>query len=665
MAPPNFSFFAEPTLPPLEAGSNYRLQFLNCVGRVNDYGSQKICIRLQMVNNTTTQDMIISGARFQTFEKPGGTPLAGQTTWYPVKNLTATPPVNPAQLTAGATVYWTPVIPDPVSMFSKKLGNPKLLVVQVYIKDIATPQERQYDLVEYTTPTYKFPFAPGNLDFGGNGEFFSGFASHVAGVQSFGHDITCRGLDKNGNQSLLLDGKTDNSIPQNYRMYGKIVRAMADGTVENPWFNTPDNGPVVYPKDGEKGPYDDAGANGAWDEDSTKTTYNPGGGNIVWINHGGAIRTLYAHMQGNNLFGITAGQKVLAGQPLGLVGFAGRISGAPHTHVHAEIYPTIKAGVMQPLPFVSTWVLPAESAKVGGANEGEFSKCHAEGLLGDSSNQLSLVVPGDTYPGYPIQSGAISWDSGAATQFETQVDWDTFMTRIVAQRKANLHPISIGSFKERASEPRRYGAVYQQGTSPSTVLAFGSYSDLQSEYVSRKTENLTWVHTYQGDGNKPFFVAIFRPKTDYDTILQYHGNATSRDADINNQFQSKIVATHAFTWVTLDGIRHWASLSRNGTWGGHFWTSKGKDDFLKQVATDSAGPNGRILTYFTTFRDDGTQTDNPRLGPAFYFGIMRDRFPGEFSAEGNVEQDLDTLRWRIRDVERVSRKGPFQVEFIA
>ena len=241
-------------------------------------------------------------------------------------------------------------------------------------------------------------------------------------------------------------------------MCGKIVRAIADGSVEFPCFSTPDNGLVVYPDSVKPGPCDNAGANHAWNDTMDSPNFNPGGGNVVWINHGG-IRILYANMPTNNSYNITADQKVVAGQPIGLVGFAGRISGAVHTRVHAGFDPgpgLSSVDIMRPALFLQTSGLPSEMPKVGGANEGECSKCNSEGLFGPSC-QISLIVPSNTHPGHSIHSGAISFNSRPSTYFEIQADWKLSRLASRHRRIFNMLPISLGSFKERAFEARRFG----------------------------------------------------------------------------------------------------------------------------------------------------------------------------------------------------------------
>jgi len=53
-----------------------------------------------------------------------------------------------------------------------------------------------------------------------------------------------------------------------------------------------------------------------------------GFGNVVWIDHGGAVLTVYAHL---SAITVTAGQDVEGGDLVGLSGATGDVT-APHLH---------------------------------------------------------------------------------------------------------------------------------------------------------------------------------------------------------------------------------------------------------------------------------------------------------------------------------------------
>ncbi len=62
---------------------------------------------------------------------------------------------------------------------------------------------------------------------------------------------------------------------------------------------------------------------------------NGGYGNVVIVDHGGGLQTLYAHLE---TVYVTEGQKVDRGQALGKMGSSGRTYGKTGIHLHFEVY---------------------------------------------------------------------------------------------------------------------------------------------------------------------------------------------------------------------------------------------------------------------------------------------------------------------------------------
>lgn len=69
-----------------------------------------------------------------------------------------------------------------------------------------------------------------------------------------------------------------------------------------------------------------------------------GYGNVVLINHGGGVKTLYAHLSSRS---VQAGQTVSQGQQVGICGSTGRSTGP---HLHFEIRTT--SGNVNPLKYL-------------------------------------------------------------------------------------------------------------------------------------------------------------------------------------------------------------------------------------------------------------------------------------------------------------------------
>src|SRR4029077_15225008 len=104
-----------------------------------------------------------------------------------------------------------------------------------------------------TTPqgSYFFPYHAGDLRFA---EYYVGSAMHWAngganGTQIFAHDFGCEGYDTvKQTWSRILPGKSGSANPD-YRIYGKPIHALADGTVLA-WHDGMDENAVLgqFPK---------------------------------------------------------------------------------------------------------------------------------------------------------------------------------------------------------------------------------------------------------------------------------------------------------------------------------------------------------------------------------------------------------------------------------
>lgn len=87
----------------------------------------------------------------------------------------------------------------------------------------------------------------------------------------------------------------------------------------------------------------------------TKASFNTAYGNMVIIDHGGGISTLYAH--GSEIL-VTVGQVVKRGEPVLKVGSTGYSTGA---HAHFEV--RINGVVTDPMPYVTSGVVPKNNTE--------------------------------------------------------------------------------------------------------------------------------------------------------------------------------------------------------------------------------------------------------------------------------------------------------------
>ena len=87
----------------------------------------------------------------------------------------------------------------------------------------------------------------------------------------------------------------------------------------------------------------------------TKASYNGAYGNMVIIDHGGGISTLYAH--GSEIL-VEVGQTVKRGDAILKVGSTGYSTG-PHAHFEVRI----NGVTTNPMPYITNGLVPGEESK--------------------------------------------------------------------------------------------------------------------------------------------------------------------------------------------------------------------------------------------------------------------------------------------------------------
>ena len=164
-----------------------------------------------------------------------------------------------ATLLAGQSKTWTNglvnLVPDdPKSQVNNAVFLPEpmptSIQAQVTCSGFSAPATMTLPLVAHKNTTaqgsYLFPYRASDLRLA---EYYVGSAVHWAngganGTQIFAHDLGCEGYDGAAQSwSRLLPGKSG-SANSDYRIYGKPIRALADGTVAA-WFDTMDENTVL------------------------------------------------------------------------------------------------------------------------------------------------------------------------------------------------------------------------------------------------------------------------------------------------------------------------------------------------------------------------------------------------------------------------------------
>jgi hypothetical protein len=217
---------------------------------------------------------------------------------------------------------------------------PSHIRIRVRCDGFDAPASLLLPLAPHQSPTaagsYRFPARAKDLR---KGEYWSGVsATHAPagdGGQLFAYDMGVIAWDSTKQAwSSVLPGKAGDKN-EHFRIWGKPIYAMADGTVvefANDRENNPKPGIDLSPPD-------------------------PVEGNHFYIQHGDEL-VLYAHFQKGSLTAslMKKGAKVKSGDILGLAGNSGNSSG-PHLHIHTIQATKPWGGPPRPLPFNSLQVI--------------------------------------------------------------------------------------------------------------------------------------------------------------------------------------------------------------------------------------------------------------------------------------------------------------------
>lgn len=237
---------------------------------------------------------------------------------------------------------------------------PSSISIKVSCDGYSEPKKVTMDLIPYVDPTgfgaLRMPISKVDLD---EGEYLVTSAKHWAngganGTQIYAHDI---GVQKklNGEWTSLHDGvtKANNS---DYRIWGKPLRAVANGVVES---------------------CDDHYENNAF-PGAERPEGTPGVGNSMTIRHGN-ITVIYAHLQKDSIPEAlkVANATVNAGDIIGLAGNSGRSDG-PHLHLEGRDTDT---NTLRGLPFRMASVL--ERSKINADQSGPWVTLTADGICQD------------------------------------------------------------------------------------------------------------------------------------------------------------------------------------------------------------------------------------------------------------------------------------------
>lgn len=252
---------------------------------------------------------------------------------------------------------------------------PAQVLFEVHARDFDQPKNYTFDLARYEVPAggYDWPGRAGDL---ARGEYWEGIgAEHCCGPQLYAHDLGVVFFDPVKLDWSPFHHMKDGNRNDEYRVWGKPVYAMADGTVHALNAAEVDDNPhpPTVP-------------------DNVQTF-----GNHFIIDHAGELM-LYAHLQfgtrNMTLVNRGVGGAVQRGDFLGLVGNSGNSHG-PHLHVHC-IGKTDQS--LRPIPWRRKMVARRRE------REPQWEGKHWQ-LTEDQGlpNVRSLIYPSSAAPAHPLE----------------------------------------------------------------------------------------------------------------------------------------------------------------------------------------------------------------------------------------------------------------------
>ncbi len=294
---------------------------------------------------------------------------------------------------------------------------PTGMQVEIRVQGIASPKTFVYPIKPHVSPVdkgaYLFPSQASDLRVG---EYWSGSTNHATGNQGsqlFGYDLDVQSNETNNQKSYLLPGTTGTKN-EDYRIWGKPIRAMAAGKVVGVQWNVPSNaGPLSWTSQ------TDLDQKLADQKRKYWGTFIQGdAGNHLYIQHGDEV-VLYAHLQRNSipLALRTVGATVTPGVLLGLAGNSGN-STAPHLHIHAIQGTQPEIGPLRPFAFRDIHLV-RKSALTPGTPNAPWVKANKQVL----PRVETLIWPAATAPTwYPPGYAYLSRHGISRENFQAEFD---------------------------------------------------------------------------------------------------------------------------------------------------------------------------------------------------------------------------------------------------
>jgi murein DD-endopeptidase MepM/ murein hydrolase activator NlpD len=482
---------------------------------------------------------------------------------------------------AGKSQFWANGIVNNNSnneVFLPAPAPPKVMV-SVSCNNFASPATVTYDLAAYSTTGspagFLFPFHQTDFRIG---EYIVASAIHWAdgggGTQINAHDIGVQAVDPNTHQwSQILPG-TDGKKNEHWRIWGKPVHAVADGTVVIVVDGVPSNTVI--------GQFPSSVIDGA--------------GNHFFIKHGDVV-VLYAHMQPGSLNPALAhvGATVKAGDQLGLAGNSGN-STNPHTHIHAQ--KTSSSGPLRMLEFRDMWVVPA--SKINPPDPaGPWVLVKDQGVPKDP---VCIWTAASKPAWYPPGWGEIAYFGIQVADYQTLFDHVT---------SSGYRPVWFAGFQ--AGGKALVNVIFRPVDSVSWSARHGLSADqYQQEFDAQRKagRRLLNVNNYIENGN--ILYAGIWVDTPTPGLQAYHGKSATEHQTLFDQFFKQGFMPINVSVVSQGGNRTYAAFYEKVDTGSLILKSFLTPAEYQQEWNDNNAA-GRQLAYLVTYN----HSDGPRFSAIF------------------------------------------------
>jgi murein DD-endopeptidase MepM/ murein hydrolase activator NlpD len=205
---------------------------------------------------------------------------------------------------------------------------PRRIAINVHCSGFTRPHTQVFDLMPWRPVAEQGFLMPFSVDDLSDDEYIDTSTRHwynggARGLQAYGHDMKIIARVDGEWTSKRGPSATQNS---DIRVFGRKVRAMADGEIVEVVDGNPDN---------------DYGSQ----RDDAQANY-------VRVRHG-TLEVKYSHLKSNSIV-VSVGQSVHAGQKIGEAGNSGNTSGTPHLHLEGR---TVGAHTLRGFNFIRAWQL--------------------------------------------------------------------------------------------------------------------------------------------------------------------------------------------------------------------------------------------------------------------------------------------------------------------